>query len=237
MTLIGTLHDMPLSDLFEIFRTSNKSGVLKLAGETHQGTIYVSLGRLVDAQITTEQQQPLAVGDAAVLHMMRWGAAEFSFSHSPAALRRPVTIFHSSEQLLELHGQQCSPDELALPVAPASAASQHSFNYQLDDEARRARSAMRRPARVCGWAEQAPAPSYQQRSAAASRRCLDLMPCEETGAAALAHSPSAAQAQPKERAVGEEYQPAAQPVRRSRTWAAQPASPLLQAVMRRVRCL
>ncbi len=231
MTLLGTFDDMPLTDLLEIFRTSNKSGELQLKTTTHQGSIYVSLGRLVDASISDQQCQTLAVGDAAVLHMLQWSKADFSFSHSSAMLRRPVTIFHSSEQLIELHAQQCSPDELVLPIVPAG---QHPqlLGCQLDDEARHPRSAMRRPARLCQWNEQAPSHSLRQPAVSSGLR-FDLMPCDDTRPSTTIHAPAE---QPRERIVGESYQPAAQPARRTRASAA-PNSPLLQAIMRRVRCL
>lgn len=231
MTLLGTLDDMPLTDLLEIFRTGNKSGELKLKNNMHQGSIFVSLGRLVDASISDQQHQPLAVGDAAVLHMLRWSAAEFSFSHSTAMLRRPVTIFHSGEQLIELHTQECSPDELVLPTVPAGQNPQ-LLGCQIDEEARHPRSAMRRPARLCLWTEQAPSHALRQ-PAASSRHRFDLMPCDDARTAA---APAELAQLPRERAVGENYQPAAQPARRTRTLAA-PNSPLLQAIMRRVRCL
>lgn len=101
MALEGTLDDMSLIDLFQIFRIGAKSGVLLLAAGVEHGLIYVKEGRPIDAVLVRGQERHVvAVGEAAVLHLLQWEAASFTFRHALSVSERPVRIVHDSEWLV-----------------------------------------------------------------------------------------------------------------------------------------
>ncbi|HEU4325921.1 MAG TPA: DUF4388 domain-containing protein [Roseiflexaceae bacterium] len=101
MALEGTFEDMTLEDLFQIFRTGAKSGVLLLNGDPARAVIYVSAGRLIDAALVRSPDRRLvATGDEAVIQALQWEQAHFIFRHDPAVSSRPVRIAHDSEWLV-----------------------------------------------------------------------------------------------------------------------------------------
>ncbi|GAB4204605.1 MAG: hypothetical protein OHK0022_29930 [Roseiflexaceae bacterium] len=101
MALEGTLEDMTLEDLFQIFRTGAKSGVLLLNGEPERAVIYVSAGRLIDAALVRSlDRRIIATGDEAVIQTLQWEQANFIFRHDPAVASRPARIAHDSEWLV-----------------------------------------------------------------------------------------------------------------------------------------
>lgn len=101
MALEGTLQDMSLSDLFQVFRMGPKTGVLLLTSGDERGVIYVAEGRLVDAVIVHGIGRTLLAGqDEAVIRMMLWDDASFTFSHSPNVRERPARMAHDSEWLV-----------------------------------------------------------------------------------------------------------------------------------------
>lgn len=137
MALEGTLHDMSLSDIFQVFRMGPKSGVLILTRESDRGVIYVSEGRLIDAFIVQGPERTvMAASDEAVLQMLTWDRADFVFRHEIATDRRPVRIEHDAEWLV-LEGMRRRADpvrsmpyhsitldtELQLAALPSSAES------------------------------------------------------------------------------------------------------------------
>jgi hypothetical protein len=137
MALEGTLQDMSLSDLFQVFRMGPKSGVLLLNREEDRGVIYVSEGRLIDAFIVQGTQRNVsATADEAVLQMLGWDNADFVFRHEIATDQRPVRIEHDEEWLV-LEGMRRRADpvrampyhsitldtELQLAALPSSAES------------------------------------------------------------------------------------------------------------------
>jgi hypothetical protein len=102
MALEGTLHDMSLSDLIQIFQMGSKSGVLSLVSTTELGVIYVAGGRLVDAAvIRCPDRAVLAVHDDAVIRILLWDEpASFVFRHDLATLQRPARIANEGEWLV-----------------------------------------------------------------------------------------------------------------------------------------
>jgi len=101
MALEGTLQDMSLSDLFQVFRMGPKTGVLLLSSDGERGIIYVAAGRLADAAVVRYADHTLlAAQEAAVIWMLLWDAAHFTFRHVPTVLDRPVRIGHDSEWLV-----------------------------------------------------------------------------------------------------------------------------------------
>jgi Domain of unknown function (DUF4388) len=101
MALEGTLQDMSLSDLFQVFRMGPKTGVLLLVGGPERGVIYVADGRPVDAGVVRGGERTVvAAQDEAVIHMLLWEDASFVFRHDLAVNNRPVRITRDSEWLV-----------------------------------------------------------------------------------------------------------------------------------------
>jgi hypothetical protein len=137
MALEGTLQDMSLSDIFQVFRMGPKSGVLVLTREEDRGVIYVSEGRLIDAFIVRgAERSVVATSDESVLQMLTWEDGNFVFRHEIATDQRPVRIEHDAEWLV-LEGMRRRADpvrtmpyhtitldtELQLAALPSSAES------------------------------------------------------------------------------------------------------------------
>jgi hypothetical protein len=116
MALEGTLQDMSLGDLFQVFRMGPKTGVLLLTGDDARGLIYVAAGQLVDAALVHAAGRSVsAVQDEAVIQMLLWDDATFSFRHDPAVAQRPVRMRHDAEWLV-LEGMKRRDDpSRALP--------------------------------------------------------------------------------------------------------------------------
>lgn len=102
MALEGNLQDMSLIDLIHIFRMGPKSGVLLLADGSEHGILYVSEGRLIDSVVVRgQEQQVVATAEEAVIQLLQWENATFTFRHDPnAVVERPTRIFHDSEWLV-----------------------------------------------------------------------------------------------------------------------------------------
>lgn len=107
MALEGSLRDMTLVDLIQVFHTWPKTGFLLLTQGSERGVIYIAVGRMVDAVVVRyPNRQIIAGGEGAVLRLLQWDDAIFSFRHNPAALQRPVRITHDSTWFLQ-QGQRC----------------------------------------------------------------------------------------------------------------------------------
>lgn len=144
MALEGSLQDMSLADLFQIFRMGPKSGVLLLAGGSERGVIYVCQGRLIDAALVRGSEcQAIATGEEAVIQLLQWEDATFVFRHDLAVAGRTIRIFHDSEWLmlegirrrenplrLLPHQQITLDSQLELASLPSSAES--GVNLDLD---------------------------------------------------------------------------------------------------------
>jgi hypothetical protein len=116
MALEGSLQDMSLSDLFQVFRLGPKSGVLLLSHDAERGVIYVDRGALIDAFVVRgEERSVVATSDEAVLHMLAWDDAQFVFRHDLSVAGRAVQVQHDSEWLV-MEGMRRRSDPLqALP--------------------------------------------------------------------------------------------------------------------------
>jgi Domain of unknown function (DUF4388) len=102
MALEGSLHDMPLVDLIEIFQLGEKSGALLLNGYSESAVLYLTMGRLIDAAIIRKPtHQVITRGDQAVRLLLGWEDATFVLRHDPSVMKRPVTIFQTAEQLIQ----------------------------------------------------------------------------------------------------------------------------------------
>jgi hypothetical protein len=144
MALEGSLQDMSLPDLIQIFRMGPKSGVLLLAESTQRGVIYVSEGRLIDAVIVRgPERHLLASGEEAVLQLLAWEQASFTFRHDLAVAQRPLRIAHDSEWLVlegmrrrehplrSAHAEQLGA-QTRLALSPLPSGAESGVNLDLD---------------------------------------------------------------------------------------------------------
>jgi hypothetical protein len=101
MALEGSLQDMSLVDLIQVFRMGPKTGILLLVGGSERGIIYVAEGRMIDAAVVRgPERQMIATGEEAVLHLLQWEDATFTFRADPAVTRRPPRIVQDHEWLI-----------------------------------------------------------------------------------------------------------------------------------------
>ncbi|MFV9503231.1 MAG: DUF4388 domain-containing protein [Oscillochloridaceae bacterium umkhey_bin13] len=101
MALEGTLQDMSLSDLFQVFRMGPKTGVLLLIAGNERGVIYVAEGRVIDAALLSSRERTvIASSEEAVIQMMLWDDASFVFKHDPSVLTRAQRVAHDAEWLV-----------------------------------------------------------------------------------------------------------------------------------------
>jgi len=144
MALEGSLQDMSLIDLFQIFRMGPKSGTLLLVGGPKRGVIYVFEGRLIDAAVVQgRDRQVMATGESAVLDLLEWEEATFIFRADADVARRPVRIVRDSEVLvmewLRQHDQlpqQIQDQRIGLStrleLAPAPGRAAEGLSLDLD---------------------------------------------------------------------------------------------------------
>ena len=101
MALEGSLHDLSLIDLLQTFRSGLKTGVLWLIGGAEQGMVYVRAGYLIDAELVRgPARQVIATADDAVLRLLQWEDATFTFQPDSKVNRRPVRMVHDHEWLM-----------------------------------------------------------------------------------------------------------------------------------------
>ena len=100
MALEGTLQDMSLSDLFQIFRLGPKSGVLVLNSGAERGVVYVTEGCLIDAALLSAGRTVRAAQEEALIQMLLWENASFVFRHDPAVSQRANRISHDSDWIV-----------------------------------------------------------------------------------------------------------------------------------------
>jgi Domain of unknown function (DUF4388) len=101
MALEGSLHDLSLIDLIELFRTGVKTGVLWLIGGGEQGAVYVRAGCLIDAVLLRgPARQVIATADDALIRLLQWQDAQFTFQTDSDVDRHPARMVHDHEWLL-----------------------------------------------------------------------------------------------------------------------------------------
>lgn len=119
MALEGTLRDLSLLDLIRIFRMMSKSGVLLLAGGPERGLIYVREGRLIDAAIVRgPEHQLIAAAEDAVLLLLQWQDASFTFRPDPQIAQHPTRIVHDHEALVQASQRRRASPLRAFPPQP-----------------------------------------------------------------------------------------------------------------------
>ena len=240
MSLEGILHDMPFADLLEVFHLDRKSGILQISAPAQRASLYVTMGRVVDAVIVQLPHQQLIVsGDEAVAQIFGWEDAQFVFKPDQSALYRPVTIFRDAEDLVQIgpirprFSNDFSMVSITSPIKVDCMFSHdltvvEPISEHYDNKYRRMRLSA---TRVISSAQACPS----------SRQRFDLLPCEEGLELAIG-------AQKGEPAPVYAPQPAKQPTFPAPAVPAQPAGSapagaphpsrrLMQAILRRVRSL
>lgn len=243
MTLEGTLQDMALNDLFEVFHLGNKSGILQLFSSSQSASVYVTMGRVIDAVLAQwPNRGVIAVGDEAILHLLQWVEAEFVFTPDNSVMYHPVTVFHDITQLQELVPLQAAQPEAVLQVALGQSIPLDTFAQDLsltravgqrvDGRYRKLSLETAQGVLPVKWEaarpllDLAPLPEYGQRSA----------PVAPTRVSAPAPAPVPAPQRQQPAAYSAAIDRAAATVQ-VRTAAPQPTRRLMQAVLRRVRSL
>jgi hypothetical protein len=143
MALEGNLRDMALADLLQVFWMGSKTGILLLIAGPERGVIYVRDGRLIDAVLARgPRRQVVAAAEDAVIHMLQWQDARFTFRPHPTVVGRPVRIVRDHAWLVAegvrrsgpLHAlplDRITPDtQLRLAALPGRAES--GVNLNLD---------------------------------------------------------------------------------------------------------
>src|SRR5262249_51343835 len=116
MALEGSLHDLSLVDLIQIFRMGLKTGVLMLVGGAERGVVYVREGRLIDAVLVHgPERRVLASADDAVIRLLQWEDAAFTFQPDPKAKGRPTRIVHDGGWLAQ-QGSRRPEQALHMPL-------------------------------------------------------------------------------------------------------------------------
>jgi hypothetical protein len=106
MALEGSLHDLSLIDLIQLFRSGLKTGALWLTGGTEQGVVYVRAGCLIDAELVYgPARQVIATADDALLRLLQWEDATWTFQPDSKVSRRQARIVHDHEWLLREAGR------------------------------------------------------------------------------------------------------------------------------------
>jgi hypothetical protein len=122
MTLEGSLHDLSLSDLLQLFRIGVKTGVLWLIGSGEQGALYVRAGCLIDAELVRgSTRQVIATADDAVIQLLQWQDARFTFQPDTRLNQHPARMIHDHEWLVQEASRlreralQAAPDQALTP--------------------------------------------------------------------------------------------------------------------------
>jgi hypothetical protein len=136
MALEGSLRDLSLIDLIELFRIGVKTGVLWLIGGGDQGTVYVRAGNLIDAALLRgPERQVIATADDALICMLQWQDATWTFQPDANVERHPARMVHDHAWLLQeasrRHAQALAPPGQAIRLDTCFALSRPSRTAQV----------------------------------------------------------------------------------------------------------
>lgn len=136
MALEGTLADMPLADMLEVFQAHRRSGRLMLSRDQERGMIFFGEGRLIDALLVIDLEGDHVVqAEEAILRLLDWREADFSFDADPTVNSRPRRIIHDTDWFLAAIRRTNMPritlNSRLQPAKPiASAVGSFSLNVQ-----------------------------------------------------------------------------------------------------------
>lgn len=92
MSFQGSLRELQLADIVQLFSSSGKTGKFALVNDDETGELYLKQGRIVHAQVAD------LAGDEAVYVLASWSSGDFSFT--PDAETDRVTVQKSNTRLL-----------------------------------------------------------------------------------------------------------------------------------------
>ena len=100
--LEGSLSDLSMVNLIQIFTVTRKTGVLRLTDSRLEGALFVQDGHIVNALVQERlTSQTMMAGEEAFYATMRWPDARFQFSQrEPNALPYPQTITATNDHLI-----------------------------------------------------------------------------------------------------------------------------------------
>ncbi|NTW03104.1 MAG: DUF4388 domain-containing protein [Oscillochloris sp.] len=118
MALEGTLRDISLEDLFDIFVSGHRSGRLLLLQGQEQGHISISRGRIADASlIRLPDRKVIATDTEAMIQICIWDDASFVFMHDSALDNQPIHIRASFADILKQAEIQRALAHIAIQVS------------------------------------------------------------------------------------------------------------------------
>jgi hypothetical protein len=100
--LAGTLSDMSMVNLLQVFTVSKKTGILRLLDGDLRGGLYALAGRIVHAEVLDgDTDKVLISGEEAFYTIMRWASARFWFTPATEAQPGyPLTITSGNDHLI-----------------------------------------------------------------------------------------------------------------------------------------
>jgi hypothetical protein len=100
--LEGSLSDLSMVNLIQIFTVTRKTGVLRLTDTRLEGALFVQDGRIVNALVQERlTSQTIMAGEEAFYATMRWPDARFQFSQRERdGLPYPQTITATNDHLI-----------------------------------------------------------------------------------------------------------------------------------------
>ncbi|MGD1018342.1 MAG: DUF4388 domain-containing protein [Verrucomicrobiia bacterium] len=117
----GSIHEMPLPDLLQLFANSRKSGVMTIRSERGVGKLYLREGQVYDAEI---ESNPLVKSRKAFYRMFGW--TEGAFDLRPAGDHRaPEEITESTTSLILEGVRQLDEIRILEPKLPRPGARLH----------------------------------------------------------------------------------------------------------------
>ena len=100
--LAGTLSDMSMVNLLQVFTVSKKTGILRLLDGDLRGGLYAVAGRVVHAEVRDGATDKVLIsGEEAFYTIMRWPNARFWFTPATEAQPNyPPTITSGNDHLI-----------------------------------------------------------------------------------------------------------------------------------------
>lgn len=118
MAIVGSLLDISLIDLLQVFSLSAKTGKLIVEhGDKYTGMLWILDGAVANAAtINARSRAPMFMGEEAVIDMLQWEDARFRFVPAIPGESYKVTITRPTEWLI-LEGLRQRDEQL--PKAPS----------------------------------------------------------------------------------------------------------------------
>jgi hypothetical protein len=145
MAIVGSLLDISLIDLLQVFTMSGKTGKLIIElGEQSSGMLWIVDGNVANAAtIDAQTRAPMYMGEEAVVEMLQWEDAKFRFippipgESYKTTIARPTEwlilegLRHRDEQVSKPPSVQLTPGtRLRLLAHPDSANERHNLNRE-----------------------------------------------------------------------------------------------------------